>query len=43
MNKILHHKKHAENCPMWKAQLEVYGEENAPIPDEHTAAHQPIK
>jgi hypothetical protein len=43
VGKILHHKKHAENCPMWKAQLEVYGEENAPIPDEHTAAHQPIK
>ena len=26
IGKILHHKYHAENCPLWKAEKEVYGE-----------------
>ena len=25
IGKILHHKRHADNCPMWKAQKEIYG------------------
>jgi len=27
IGKILHHKLHAEHCPMWKAEQEVYGKE----------------
>jgi hypothetical protein len=26
IGKILHHKYHADNCPLWKAEKEVYGE-----------------
>ena len=26
VGKILHHKSHADNCPFWKAEKEVYGE-----------------
>ena len=26
IGRILHHKYHAENCPLWKAEKEVYGE-----------------
>ena len=27
IGKILHHKLHAEHCPMWQAEQEVYGKE----------------
>ena len=27
VGKMLHHKLHSENCPMWKAEKEVYGQE----------------
>ncbi len=27
IGKILHHKLHADHCPMWKAEQEVYGKE----------------
>ncbi len=26
IGRILHHKYHAENCPLWKAEKEAYGE-----------------
>ncbi len=26
LGKLMHHKSHADNCPMWKAEKEVYGE-----------------
>ena len=26
IGKILHHKYHAENCALWKAEKEIYGE-----------------
>ncbi len=26
IGKILHHRYHADNCPMWKAEKEVYGD-----------------
>ena len=25
IGKILHHKYHSDNCPLWKAEIEVYG------------------
>jgi hypothetical protein len=25
IGKILHHRRHADNCPLWKAEIEVYG------------------
>jgi hypothetical protein len=28
IGKILHHRRHADNCPFWKAHREVYGDEN---------------
>jgi len=28
IGKILHSKIHSENCPMWKAEQEVYGKED---------------
>jgi len=27
IGKILYHKLHADHCPMWKAEQEVYGKE----------------
>jgi len=30
IGKMLHHKLHSENCPMWKAEKEIYGESNEP-------------
>jgi hypothetical protein len=33
IGKILHHKMHAEHCPMWKAEQEVYGKERQVVPD----------
>jgi hypothetical protein len=26
IGKILHHRYHADNCPFWKAEKEVYGQ-----------------
>lgn len=26
IGKVLHHRYHADNCPLWKAEKEVYGE-----------------
>jgi hypothetical protein len=26
IGKILHHKYHADNCPLWKAEKEIYGQ-----------------
>lgn len=28
IGRVLHHRYHAENCPFWKAEKEVYGEGN---------------
>lgn len=42
IGKILHHKLHADNCPMWKAEKEVYAQEQALIPDGQKAANLPI-
>ena len=27
IGKILHHKYHADNCPLWKAHKEIYGDD----------------
>lgn len=27
IGKVLHHKYHADHCPMWKAEKEVYGDD----------------
>ncbi len=27
IGKIMHHKAHSDNCPLWNAEKEVYGEE----------------
>ena len=43
VGKILHHKSHADNCPMWKAQKEVYGEEPVAKSDEQASAYHPVK
>ena len=29
IGKILHHKLHADHCPMWKAEQEVYGKKES--------------
>ena len=34
IGKILHHKYHADNCPMWKAEKEVYGQNKTMNPSE---------
>jgi hypothetical protein len=28
IGRMLHHRYHADNCPFWKAEKEVYGEDN---------------
>jgi hypothetical protein len=28
IGRVLHHRYHADNCPFWKAEKEVYGEGN---------------
>jgi hypothetical protein len=28
IGRILHHRRHADNCPLWKAHKEVYGDGN---------------
>jgi hypothetical protein len=28
IGKILHHRHHADNCPLWNAEKEVYGDGN---------------
>lgn len=27
IGKILHHKYHSDNCPLWKAHKEIYGDD----------------
>lgn len=34
IGKILHHKYHSDNCPLWKAEIEVYGESKKTNPSE---------
>ena len=32
IGKVLHHKLHADHCPMWKAEQEVYGKDRHGVP-----------